>query len=63
MTSLIGYRKFIVAVLALLCLTVLCAFGRLTGVEFVSGLAVTVGSYITLNVMQKNAEAKNAAGQ
>ena len=58
MTSLIGYRKFTVAILALLCLTALCAFGRLTGVEFVSGPAVTVGSFITLNVMQKNAEAK-----
>lgn len=57
MTSLIGYRKFTVAVLALLCLTVLCAFGRLTGIEFVYGLSVTVGSYITLNVMQKKAEA------
>ena len=45
-------------ILALLCLTALCAFGRLTGVEFVSGPAVTVGSFITLNVMQKNAEAK-----
>lgn len=57
MQSLVGYRKFIVAVLALLSLTVLCAFGRLTGVEFVSGLAVTVGTFISLNVMQKISEA------
>ncbi len=57
MNSLIGYRKFTVAVLALLCLTVLCAFGRLTGVEFVSGLSVTVGVFLSLNVMQKFSEA------
>lgn len=58
MTSLIGYRKFIVAVLALLCLTALCAFGKLTGSEFITGMLGTVGSFIMLNVTQKIAEAK-----
>lgn len=61
--TLIGYRKFTVAILALLCLTALCAFGRLTGSEFITGMLGTVGSFIMLNVMQKNAEVKNAAGQ
>ena len=63
MNSLIGYRKFTVAVLALLCLTALCAFGKLTGSEFITGMLGTVGSFIMLNVTQKIAEAKNAAGQ
>ena len=58
MTSLIGYRKSIVAVLALLCLTALCAFGKLTGSEFITGMLGTVGSFIMLNVTQKIAEAK-----
>lgn len=57
MNSLIGYRKFTVAVLALLCLTVLCALGRLTGGEFITGLIGTVGTFISLNVMQKISEA------
>lgn len=61
--TLVGYRKFIVAVLALLCLTVLCAFGKITGSEFITGMLGTVGSFIMLNVTQKIAEAKNAAGQ
>lgn len=59
MPSLIGYRKFAVAVLALLCLTLLCAFGKLTGSEFVTGMLGTVGAFIMLNVTQKLAEAKN----
>lgn len=63
MTSFIGYRKFTVAVLALLCLTALCAFGKLTGSEFITGMLGTVGSFIMLNVTQKIAEAKNAASQ
>ncbi len=58
MNSLIGYRKFTVAVLALLCLTALCAFGKLTGSEFITGMLGTVGSFIMLNVTQKIAEAK-----
>lgn len=58
MNSLIGYRKFTVAILALLCLTVLCAFGKLTGSEFITGMLGTVGSFIMLNVTQKIAEAK-----
>lgn len=57
MNSLIGYRKFTVAVLALLCLTVLCAFGQLSGGEFITGLIGTVGTFISLNVMQKISEA------
>lgn len=63
MTSLVGYRKFTVAVLALLCLTVLCAVGKLTGSEFITGMLGTVGSFILLNVTQKIVENKNAAGQ
>lgn len=60
---LVGYRKFIVTVLAQVCLTGLCAFGKLTGGEFVAGMIATSGAFITLNVTQKIAESKNAAGQ
>ena len=58
MASLVGYRKFIVTVLAQVCITVLCAFGKLTGGEFVAGMIATSGAFITLNVVQK-AMAKN----
>ncbi len=50
---LVGYRKFIVTVLAQVCLTGLCAFGKLTGGEFVAGMIATSGAFITLNVVQK----------
>ena len=48
-----GYRKFIVTVLAQVCTTGLCAFGMLTGGEFVAGMIATTGAFITLNVLQK----------
>ena len=57
--NLVGYRKFIVTVLAQCCLTALCAFGMLTGGEFVAGMIATSGAFITLNVVQK-AMVKNA---
>ncbi len=49
----VGYRKFIVTVLAQVCITGLCAFGMLTGGEFVAGMIATTGAFITLNVVQK----------
>ena len=36
--TLVGYRKFVVTVLAQVCTTGLCAFGVLTGGEFVAGM-------------------------
>ena len=48
-----GYRKFRVTVLAQVCTTRLCAFGMLTGGEFVAGMIATTGAFITLNVIQK----------
>ena len=51
--TLAGYRKFIVTVLAQVCTTALCAFGMLTGGEFVAGMIATTGAFITLNVVQK----------
>lgn len=56
--NLVGYRKFIVTILSQVCLTALCAFGMLTGGEFVAGMIATSGAFITLNVVQK-AMAKN----
>lgn len=46
-------RKFILAVLALLALSVLCWFGRIDGGLFITGLIATVGAYLTANVAQK----------
>lgn len=57
--NLVGYRKFIVTILSQVCLTALCAFGMLTGGEFVAALLGTTGAFITLNVVQK-AMVKNA---
>jgi hypothetical protein len=51
--TIVGYRKFIVTVLAQVCTTGLCAFGMLTGGEFVAGMIATTGAFITLNVVQK----------
>lgn len=51
--TLVGYRKFIVTVLSQVVLSALCAFGMLTGGEFVAGLLGTTGAFITLNVVQK----------
>ena len=51
--TLVGYRKFIVTVLSQVVLTALCAFGMLTGGEFVAALLGTTGAFITLNVVQK----------
>jgi hypothetical protein len=51
--SLVGYRKFIVTVLAQVVMTALCALGMLTGGEFVAGLLGTTGAFITMNVVQK----------
>ena len=50
MTSLIGYRKFIVAVGFLLAATGLCAFGKLSGVEFVGVTGLVTGLFGAANV-------------
>ena len=51
--TFVGYRKFVVTILAQVCTTGLCAFGMLTGGEFVAGMIATTGAFITLNVVQK----------
>lgn len=46
-------RKFLLAVLSLLALTLLCAFGKIAGSEFITGLIATLGIVSTANVWQK----------
>lgn len=48
-------RKFLLAVLALACLAALCAFDKIDGGQFITGLIATVGAYLTANVAQKAA--------
>ena len=53
-------RKFILAVLALLVLAALCWFRRIDGAQFITGLTVTVGAYMTANWAQRKDQAKAA---
>ncbi len=52
---LIGYRKFIVATLGMVSAVGLCAFGRLSGAEFVAFGTAILTIYGTSNVMANNA--------
>lgn len=51
MPSLIGYRKFTIAVIALVSGVGLCAFGRLSGTEFVYLAGSVFAIFGTANVM------------
>lgn len=42
-------RKFTLAVLALLALSILCGFEKITGDQFINGLTVTVGAFMLAN--------------
>ena len=46
-------RKFILAVLALISISVLCWFGKIGDGVFATGLVATVGAYLAANVAQK----------
>lgn len=46
-------RKFVLAVLALAALCFLCWHRRIDGAQFITGLTVTVGAYMTANWAQK----------
>jgi hypothetical protein len=53
MTDRLLSRKFILAVLSLLSITVLCWFGKIDAGVFATCLVATVGSYLAANVTQK----------
>jgi hypothetical protein len=53
--------KFVIAVLALLCLTVVCALGRVDGLQFVGALSLIVGMYNHANLKEREAELKAGA--
>lgn len=46
-------RKFIVAVLSLLAVSVLCWFGKIAEGVFATVMVATVGAYLAANVAQK----------
>lgn len=48
-----GQRKFTIAMIALIATILLCAFGRLTGTEFVSAISLILAMYKIANVMDK----------
>ena len=50
MSSLVGYRKFIIAFAFWASGTALCAFGKLSGAEFVTLAGLVAGLYGTANV-------------
>jgi hypothetical protein len=49
-------RKFILAVLSLLAVSVLCWFGKIEAGVFATVVVATVGAYLTANVAQKQVE-------
>jgi len=53
MKSLIGYRKFTIALVALISGVGLCAFGRLSGTEFVYLAGGVFAIFGTANVAAK----------
>lgn len=53
MPNLIGYRKFIVAVLFWLSSTVLCLLGMIDGGEFVAVSGLVMGLYGAANAASK----------
>ena len=48
-----GYRKYSLAVMALLSLSVLAWFSKIDPGVYATGLVATVGAYLTSNVIQK----------
>lgn len=46
-------RKFIVAMTALLCLTAICAVGRIDGGQFLTGVGLVVGMFTAANLKEK----------
>lgn len=50
MPTLIGYRKFIIAVAFWVSATALCAAGKLSGAEFVTVAGLVTGLYGAANV-------------
>ena len=51
--TLIGYRKFILAILSLVSATGLVAFERIGEGTYAAVIVATVGAFITANVVQK----------
>jgi hypothetical protein len=49
-------RKFILAFLSMLAVSVLCWFGKIEAGVFATVVVATVGAYLTANVAQKQVE-------
>jgi hypothetical protein len=57
MIEKLSSRKFIIAVLSLLSVSVLCWFGKIDAGVFATVAVATVGAYLAANVAQKQVEA------
>lgn len=53
MTRRLFSRKFLLAVLVILCATGLCAFGKIDGTVYGAIVGAVVAAYFTANVSQK----------
>jgi hypothetical protein len=49
----LGSRKFVLAVLVVLCATGLCAFGKIDAVAYAAIVGGVVAAYLAANVTQK----------
>ncbi len=56
MLNKLASRKFILATLSLLSVSVLCWFGKIEAGVFATVVVATVGAYLTANVAQKQVE-------
>ena len=52
--NLVGYRKFIVTLLAQAYITGLCAFGLLSGGDALAAILAVTGAFVALNALQKS---------
>lgn len=50
--------KFVIALIGVLCLTVLCGLGRLDGTQFLTGFGLVVGAFIVAKARQEELQAK-----
>lgn len=59
--SMIGYRKFTVAMACWLSTSLLCAAGLVDGAQYVMAVGLIVGLYGTANVVARVVPAKDGA--
>lgn len=58
--TMLGYRKFIIVLVALLAASVLMWFGKISDGVYSTIIVACVGGFLTANVMQKNTKKEPA---